>query len=67
MRYFDDKAVDPPKKMNEIRDFREQFYKFLPNDWVHLERKVSALDAQMKLVLAMLSVLVGLMVYMVIE
>lgn len=67
MRYFDDKAVDPPKKMNEIRDFREQFYKFLTNDWVHLERKVSALDAQMKLVLAMLSVLVGLMVYMVIE
>ena len=53
--------------MNEIRDFREQFYKFLTNDWVHLERKVSALDAQMKLVLAMLSVLVGLMVYMVIE
>ena len=67
MRYFDDKAVDPPKKMNEIRDFREQFYKFLTNDWVHLERKVSALDAQMKLVLAMLSVLVGLMVYMGIE
>ena len=67
MRYFDDKAVDPPKKMNEIRDFREQFYKFLTNDWVHLERKGSALDAQMKLVLAMLSVLVGLMVYMVIE
>ena len=66
MRYFDDKAVDPPK-MNEIRDFREKFYKFLTNDWVHTERKISALDAQMKLVLAMLSVLVGLMVYMVIE
>ena len=66
MRYFDDKAVDPPK-MNELRDFRDMFYKFLTNDWVHLERKVSALDAQVKLILAMLSVLVGLMVYMVIE
>ena len=66
MRYFDDKAVDPPK-MNEIRDFRDMFYKFLTNDWVHLERKVSALDAQVKLILAMLSVLVGLRVYMVIE
>ena len=66
MRYFDDKAVDPPK-MNEIRDFRDRFYKFLTNDCVHMERKVSALDAQMKLVLAMLSVLVGLMIYMVIE
>ena len=65
MRYFDDKAVDPPK-MNEIRDFRDRFYKFLTNDWVHMERKGSALDAQMMLVLAMLSVLVGLMVYMVV-
>jgi|TARA_R110002020_G_scaffold203537_6_gene407272 hypothetical protein len=67
VRYFEDKAVDPPRKMKEIREFRELFYKFLTNDWVHTERKISALDAQMKLVLAMLSVLVGLMVYMVIE
>ena len=66
MRYFDDKSVDPPK-MNEIRDFSEKFYKFLTNDWVHMERKVAAMDAQIKMVLAMLSVLVGLMVYMVIE
>ena len=51
--------------MNEIRDFRDRFYTFLTNDWVHMERKVSALDAQVKLVLAMLSVLVGLMIYMV--
>jgi len=66
LRYFDDKAVDPPK-MNEIRDFREKFYKFLTNDWVHMERRVSALDAQVKLVLAMLSVLVGLMIYTVVQ
>jgi len=52
-------------EVNEIKDFRDRFYKFLTNDWVHLERKVSALDAQVKLVLAMLSVLVGLMIYMV--
>ena len=54
-------------KMNEIRDFRDRFYKFLTNDWIHMERKVAALDAQMKLVLAMLSVLIGLMIYMVVE
>ena len=53
--------------MIEIRDFRDRFYTFLTNDWVNLERKVSALDAQVKLILAMLSVLIGLMVYMVIE
>ena len=53
--------------MNEIRDFRDRFYKFLTNDWVHMERRGSALDAQVKLVLAMLSVLVGLMIYTVIE
>ena len=73
MRYFDDKAVDPPKMndslkaINEIRDFRENFYKFMTNDWVHMERKVAALDAQVKLVLAMLSVLVGLMIYTVVQ
>ena len=67
VRYFEDKAVDPPRMLKEIIEFRELFYKFLTNDWVHTERKISALDAQMKLVLAMLSVLVGLMVYMVIE
>ena len=66
MRYFDDKAVDPPN-MSEIRDFREKFYKFLTNDWVHMERRVAALDAQVKLVLAMLSILVGLMIYTVVQ
>ena len=59
--------MDNPSRMNEIRDFRDRFYKFLTNDWVHMERKVAALDAQMKLVLAMLSVLIGLMIYMVME
>jgi len=53
--------------MNEIRDFREKFYKFLTNDWVHMERRVAALDAQVKLVLAMLSILVGLMIYTVVQ
>ena len=73
MSYFDDTAVAPPKMndsrkaINEIRDFREHFYKFMTNDWVHMERKVAALDAQVKLVLAMLSVLVGLMIYTVVQ
>ena len=45
----------------------ERFEKFLTNDWIHLERKVAALDAKMGLVIAMLSVLVGLMVYAVVK
>ena len=52
-------------EMNELRDLKERFYLFLTNDWMHLERKVAGLDAQLKLVLAMLSVLIGLMVYAV--
>tara|TARA_R100000656_G_C3900437_1_gene118663 strand:- start:370 stop:546 length:177 start_codon:yes stop_codon:yes gene_type:complete len=52
-------------EMNELRDLKERFYLFLTNDWMHLERKVAGLDAQLKLVLAMLSVLIGLMVYTV--
>ena len=48
-----------------MKEFRERFYTFLTNDWVHMERRVSALDAQVKLVLSMLAVLIGLMVYAV--
>ena len=50
-----------------MKEFRERFYTFLTNDWVHMERKVAALDAQMKIVLGMLSVLTGLMVYAVMQ
>jgi len=45
--------------------FAERFNKFLTNEWVHLERKVAALEARMHIVLGMLSVLVGLIIYLV--
>ena len=45
--------------------FSERFNKFLTNEWVHLERKVAALEAKMHIVLGMLSVLVGLIIYLV--
>ena len=45
----------------------KRFEKFLDNDWVHMERKVAALDAKVGLVLAMLTVMVGLMVYAVVR
>ena len=48
-----------------MKEFRERYYTFLTNDWVHMERRVSALDAQVKMVLSMLAVLIGLMVYAV--
>ena len=43
----------------------ERFNKFLTNDWVHLERKVAALDAKMHLLLGGTVTLIGLMVYAV--
>ena len=48
-----------------MKEFRERFYTFLTTDWVHMERRVSALDAQVKMVLSMWAVLIGLMVYAV--
>ena len=47
--------------------FGERFQKFLTNEWVHLERKVAALEAKVHLVLGMLSVLVGLIIYLVVQ
>jgi hypothetical protein len=40
-----------------------RFDKFLTNDWIHLEQKVAALQAQTRLIIGMLSVLVGLVIY----
>ena len=45
------------------RDLQERLNHFLTNDWVHLERKVAALEARMHLVIAMLTVLIGLVVF----
>jgi hypothetical protein len=48
-----------------IDNFEARFTQFLTNEWVHLERKVAALEAKVHIVLGLLSVLVGLMVYLV--
>ena len=45
------------------RDLQERLNHFLTNDWIHLERKVAALEARMHLVIAMLTVLIGLVVF----
>lgn len=47
--------------------FQERFTKFLTNEWVHLEKKVAVLETEMRLVLGMLSILVGLVVFLVIN
>ena len=41
--------------------------KFLTYDWVHLERKVAALEAKVHILLAAQSLLVGLMIYAVVR
>ena len=46
-----------------MQELRDRFYVFLMNDWVHMERRVAALDAQVKLLIGMTGTLVGLMVY----
>ena len=45
----------------------ERFEKFLTNDWVHMEKKVSALDAKVQLIIGMLTIMIGLMVYAVVK
>ena len=45
----------------------ERFEKFLGNDWIHMERKVAALDAKVQLIIAMLTIMIGLMVWAVVK
>ena len=45
--------------------FIERINKFRTNDWVHLERKVAALEAKVHLLLAGSGIIIGLMVYAV--
>ena len=45
----------------------ERFEKFLTNDWVHMEKKVSALDAKVQFIIGMLTIMIGLMVYAVVK
>ena len=45
----------------------ERFFLFISNDWVHMERKVSALEAKVHLLLGGVATLIGLVVYTVIE
>ena len=53
--------------MTPDKYFAERFNKFIVNEWVHLERKVAALEAKVHIVLGMLSVLVGLIIYLVVQ
>ncbi len=64
MRYFDDKAVNPVTSMEELD---RRFYKFLTNDWVHLEQKVANLEAKVHLLLGGMGTLIGLVVYTVVR
>ena len=45
----------------------ERFFHFISNDWVHMERKVSALEAKVLRLLGGVATLIGLGVYTVIE
>ena len=45
----------------------ERFFHFISNDWVHMEKKVSALEAKVHLLLGGVATLIGLVVYTVIE
>ena len=51
--------------MTDNNHFAERFNKFLTNDWVHLERKVAALEAKVHLLLGGSGIIIGLMVYAV--
>ena len=51
--------------MGPDKYFFERFTKILTNDWVHLERKVSALEAKVNLLIGGSGIKIGLMVYAV--
>ena len=51
--------------MGPDKYFLERFNKFLTNDWIHLERKVAALEAKVHLLLGGSGIIIGLMVYAV--
>jgi hypothetical protein len=53
--------------MTPDKYFAERFSKFLTNEWVHLEKKVAALEAKVHLLLGGTSLLIGLMIYAVIK
>ena len=43
----------------------DRFTRWLTNDWVHLEKKVAALEAKVTMLLGGTSLLIGLMIYTV--
>ena len=52
-------------RMGPEKYFIERFNKFLTNDWVHLEKKVAALEAKLHMLMAGSGIIIGLMVYAV--
>ena len=51
--------------MGPEKYFIERFNKFLTNDWVHLEKKVAALEAKLHMLMAGSGIIIGLMIYAV--
>ena len=43
----------------------DRFSRWLTNDWVHLERKVAALESKVTMLLGGTGIIIGLMVYAV--
>jgi len=50
-----------------MEELDRRFYKFLTNDWVHLEQKVANLEAKVHLLLGGMGTLIGLVVYTVVR
>ena len=61
------RTAPPSGSSRMIDNFEARFTRFLTNEWVHLETKVATLQAEMRLVLAMLSVMVGLILFLVVN
>ena len=45
----------------------DSFSKFLNNDWVHMERRVAKLQGMMFVILAILSAVLSLVIYLVVR
>ena len=58
-------VIERTTAMASEKYFLERFNKFLTNDWMHLERKVAALEAKVHLLLGGTGLIIGLMIYAV--
>jgi|TARA_R100001086_G_scaffold244475_1_gene174278 hypothetical protein len=55
-----------PRGVSPSQYLIERFEKFLSNDWIHLERRVATIDGKLQVLLGLMTVLCGLVTWVVV-